>query len=551
MAKRRISRKGPRDGASERGFKFDAHEADRRVAWFPKYLRHYEGEWGPSYEHPLGMPFELAAWQRDRIVRPLFGWKRPDGLRRYRVVYCEVPKKAGKSTFAAGLALMLLCADGEPGAQVFSAAADRDQARYVFDAAVQMVASSPAIAARVKVYKSAIVYEANHSVYRVISSRAATKHGANLHGVIFDELHAQPNRELWDALKKGRVSRRQPILMAITNSGWDRKSICWEQHDYAEKVRDGIIPDDTYLPVLYNAPKDCNPFDEAVWAAVNPGLGTTVKIEALREEAMEAKHSPVSLNTFRRLHLGQWTESETRWIDMDRWASCGGAIQEASLEGRRCFGGLDLSTTTDLSALALLFAPLPGESDWPVLMRFWCPEERIMERARRDNVPYDVWRDAGWLTATEGNVVDYDVVRRDINALAGRFEIVNIARDRWNASQITTQLMGDGIDMVDFGQGYASMSPAAKELDALYRGDVKDGKVTRKLRHGDNPILTWNASNAYVQQDAAGNIKPSKEKSGDRIDGIVALAMATGMATADASNSGISVYVYDPSKATA
>jgi len=515
---KRTSRKGPRDGASERGFRFDAAEADRRCAWFGKYLRHTKGEWA-------GGEFALDPWQRDRIIRPLFGWKRPDGLRRYRTVYVEVPKKNGKSTLCAGLGLMLLCADGEAGAEIYSAACDRDQARIVFDTARQMAQESPEIAARVKVYRSAIVYEKNHSVYRVISADAKTKQGFNAHGVIFDELHEQRSRDLWDTLTANVVGRRQPIVLAITNSGWDRKSICWEQHEYAEKVRDGIVPDDTFLPVLFNAPKEADPFDEGVWADVNPGLGSMVKVEALRAEAMKARESGAKLNTFRRLHLGQWTESAVRWIDLDRWKENGGAINEAELEGQYCYAGLDLSTTTDISAFVMVFPPQGESTDYRVLAKFWCPEDRIQDRARKDRVPYDVWAKAGWIEATEGSVVDYDVIRARINELGKRFEIREIPRDRWNAAQITTQLMGDGFTVVDFGQGYASMSDPSKQFDALYRD--------RKFRHGDNPVLTWMAANVMAEQDAAGNIKPSKGKSGDRIDGIVAAVMAVGRAHVD------------------
>ena len=510
--KRPTSRKVP-DG--ERGFTFDRTEADRKAAWFGNYLRHTKGEWA-------GKPFFLDPWQRDQIVRPLFGWKRPDGTRRYRTVYVEIPKKNGKSAFCAGLGLLMLCGDAEPGAEIYSAAADRDQARIVFDTAKQMAQESPVVSKKVKIYRSAIEYPSNHSVYRVLSADAHTKHGFNAHGVIFDELHTQPSRDLWDTLTMGVVARRQPVIVAITNSGHDRKSICYEQHEYACKVRDGVVPDDSFLPVLYNAPDDCDPFDEAVWASVNPGLGRMVKLDTLREESLKAKHSVAYLNTFRRLHLGQWTESASRWLNLDLWRECGGPIVESELEGRPCFGGLDMSTTTDVTAFVLVFPPQDGEKEWPVLARFWVPEEGIVRRAQKDRVPYDAWARAGWIKATEGNVVDYDVVRADIVELGKRFNIRQIPRDRWNASQISTQLMGDGFEVVDFGQGYASMSAPAKHFDGL----VTD----RALRHGDNPVLTWMAGNVTIETDAAGNIKPSKGKSGERIDGIVAAVMGVGQA---------------------
>lgn len=510
-AKRKTSRKR---GRSDRGFWFDDSEADRKSAWFGRYLCHTKGEWA-------GQPFELARWQRDQIVRPLFGWKRPDGLRRYRTVYVELPKKNGKSALCAGLALLMLTSDGEPGAEIYSAAADRDQARIVFDTAKQMAEDSPAIARRVKIYRSAIEYPSNHSVYRVLSADARTKHGFNAHGVIFDELHAQPNRELWDTLTMGVAARRQPLVIAITNSGSDRESICYEQHRYAERVRDGEIPDDSFLPVLYNAPKDCNPFDESVWREVNPGLGDTVKLDYLRTEALKAKESLAYLNTFRRLHLGQWTEGVERWIDMDQWRECGGAIVESELEGRECYGGLDLASTTDIAAFVLAFPPVAENERWKLVCRFWVPEEGIALKARKDLVPYPEWQRAGWIKATDGATIDFDVIRGDIRDMGRRFNVREIAFDRWGAEQIRTQLSSDGFEMVQFGQGYGSMSGPSKDFLA------KLGN--REIQHGDNPVLTWMAGNVQAKVDDAENVKPTKAKSRvHRIDGIVASIMALG-----------------------
>jgi len=499
----------------ERGFWFDEEAASKGDRFFRRYLRHFEGEWA-------GQAFAPLEWQRDRILRPLFGWKRPDGTRRYRSVYCEIAKKNGKSGLCAGLGLYFLTADGEAGAEVYSAAADRDQARIVFDVARKMAEASPEISKRVKVYRSAIAGPRN-SVYRVLSADAPTKHGLKPHAVIFDELHAQPNRELWDALRKGVVARRQPVVIAITNSGFDRQSICWERHVYAEQVRDGLVPDDSHLPILYNTPTDADPFDEALWAQANPALGSIIKLDNLRIEAMEARQSPATLNTFRRLNLSQWTESESRWLDMDLWRECGGAIKESDLEGRECFAGLDLSTTTDLSAFVLVFPPKADGERWNVLCRFWCPAEGIAARSRRDRVSYDVWSNAGWIEATEGNVVDYDVIRARINELSQRFRIREIGVDRWNATQLKTQLMGDGLDIVDFGQGFGAMSGPSKEFLKIYS--------SKMLCHGDNPVLTWMASNVMAEMNAAGDVKPSKGRSRERIDGIPAVVMAIGRAT--------------------
>jgi len=504
---------------------FDEQAAAVAVAFFERLLVHVKGEWA-------GQPFLLLPWQK-KIVRDVFGWKRPDGTRRYRTVYIEVPRKNGKSNLAAGLALYMLFLDDEPGAEIYSAAADTDQAAIVFDLAKQMVEASPALEARSEVYKRSIVVPATRSVYRVVSADAYTKHGFNAHGVVFDELHAQPNRELWDVLTTATGARRQPLVIAITTAGYDRESICWEQHEYARKVAEGIIEDDTFYPAIWAADEDDDWLDEEVWKKANPSLGHTLKWEYLRGEARRAQQSPAYQNTFRRLHLNQWTQQETRWLPMEAWNACAHEVDEEALAGWVGYGGLDLASSVDIAAFEIVFPPREEGDLWRVVSRFWIPEENIVERARRDRVPYDAWVRDGYITATPGNVIDYAFIMAEIERLGEMYDIREIAFDRWGAVQISTALEERGFTMVQFGQGFRSMSPPTKELLRL----VLEGKIA----HGGHPVLRWMADNLVVDTDPAGNVKPNKKKSREKIDGMVALIMALDRATRHAAEGG-SVY---------
>lgn len=490
---------------------FDRAAADRAVRFIEKFLRHVKGV-------DAGHRFELEAWQRDLVVRPAFGWKLPDGSRLVRRIYVEMGRKNGKSTLGAALALLLTFADDEPGAEVYSAAADRDQAAIIFDIARQMVENCPALRSRCEVYRRSIVVHSTGSAYHVLSADAPTKHGKNAHGVVFDELHAQPNRDLWDVLTTATASRRQPMVIALTTAGYDRNSICWEQHDYALKVRDGIIPDPSFLPIVFAAEPDDDWRDERTWAKANPSLGAAVRVEYLRKEAERAAETPAAQNTFRRLHLSQWTEQSVRWLDMAAWDACAGG-EDVDLSGRACWGGLDLASTMDLAAFVLVFW---NEKRLVVRCRFWIPEDTIRQRARRDRVPYDVWAAQGFVEATQGNVVDYGVIRQRILEDFDRYDIREIAFDRWNATHIVQELQEDGLNLVPFGQGFKSMSGPTKELERHVVGMT--------LAHGGHPVLRWNASNVAARQDPAGNIKPDRARSFEKIDGIVALVMALGRA---------------------
>lgn len=506
-------------------FHFDERAATVAVNFFERLLVHSKGEWA-------GQAFELQPWQRDDIIRPLFGWKRADGTRKFRTAYIEIPRKNGKSTLGAGIALCLLFADDEPGAQVYSAAVDRAQAAIVFDEAKNMVTAAPELARRSQVYKRSITVDSTRSAYHVLSADAYSKHGLNPSGVIFDELHAQPNRELWDVLKTGMGARRQPLLVAITTAGYDRNSICWEQHEYARQVLAGVIDDPTFFGYIAAAEETDNWQDPATWRKANPSLGVTVKEEFLANEARLATETPAYENTFRRLYLSQWTQQETRWLPLDKWDLCGQEPVDAErLRGRVCYAGLDLASTTDIAALVLVFPDDEEPVGYDVLPFFFIPGDNIIDRVRRDRVPYDAWVRAGLITATEGNVIDYKAILVALDELAQTYDIKELAYDRWGATKLIQDLVEAGMEVIPFGQGFASMSPPTKELLNLV--------LAGRLRHGGHPVLRWMADNAVVRQDPAGNIKPDKSKSSERIDGIVAAIMGLDRATRQG---GTSVY---------
>lgn len=485
----------------------------RVIDFFEHRLRHSKGEWA-------GTPLVLQPWTK-QLLGDVFGTLRPDGLRQYRRVYAEIARKNGKSTIAAGVALYLLIADGEAGAEVYSAASDRQQAAIVFDIARSMVEASPFLSSEIEVYRHSLVHKRSESTYRVISADAHSKHGFNAHGIIFDELHAQPNRELWDVLSTSTGARRQPLLWAITTAGYDRESICWEQHEYARQVRDGVISDDTFYPFIASADEGDDWTDPAVWRKANPNLGVSVYEEYLSAECERAKSQPSYQNTFRRLHLNQWTQQNTRAINMHDWGECVGVARPGELIGRECYIGLDLASTTDIAAAVAVF-PF-GDGVYVADGMFWIPGENVIEKGRRDRVDYMTLVRDGHVIATHGNVIDYESIRAWINDYGQTHIVREIAYDPWNAMQLTTQLQSDGFVTVPVRQGYASMSAPTKQLLSLV--------ASRKLEHGGNPVLRWMADNLELATDPAGNIKPDRSASRAKIDGMVALIMGIDRAT--------------------
>lgn len=512
-------------------FWFDERAAAIAVAFFEKLLRHTKGEWA-------GDNFKLQPWQRDQIIKPLFGWKRADGTRQYRSAYIEIPRKNGKSTLSAGIALFLLFADGEAGAEVYSAAADRDQAAIVFDQARVMVEASPQLQKLAQVFKRSVVIPSTHSFYRVLSADAYTKHGLNAHGIVFDELHAQPNRELFDVLNTSTGARKQPLMVMITTAGYDRNSICWEQHERAVRVRaarrigDAANDDPSLFVYIASADEHDDWTDPAVWAKANPGLGVTVSHEYMQQQCTQALQSPAYQNTFRRLHLNQWTSQESRWLDMMSWDACNGTLPD--LKGRICYAGLDLASTTDIAALSLVFPPAKESEPIWVLPFFWIPQDNMIERSRRDRVDYDLWVRLGYIEATPGNVIDYAYIERRMMALRDQYKIAEVAFDPWNATQISQNLATAGLTMVEMRQGFVSLSAPTKELLRLV--------LSHGIIHGGNPVLRWMADNLVVVQDAAGNVKPDKKKSREKIDGIVSTVMGLDRLVRNAGQKKESVY---------
>lgn len=490
----------------------------RVVTFFEKILRHSKGQ-------NAGKPFILLPWQH-HVLRELFGRLNPDGTRQHRIGYIELPKKQGKSTTLAGIALYMTAFDSEPGAEVYGAACDREQAGIIYREAASMVRASPALSRHLEVIDSrkTIIHKASNSFYRVLSADAFRAEGLNIHALLFDELHAQRDRRLWDALRYGGAARRQPLLLSITTAGFDRKSICWEQHAYAERCMADPTVDPAFFGCIYAASPEDDWKDEKTWHKANPSLGQTITVESFAADAREADQSPSKLNAFLRYRLNVWTTQDTRWLSPDAWAKCGQPLR-GDLEKREWYAGLDLATTYDLSALVLVSQDEDGTFD--VMPFFWVPQENAAERTTRDKVDYVGWIRDGFMRATDGNVTDYDVIRRDIVELSQKFNIRQVAIDRWNATQLATQLQGDGISVVGFGQGYGSMSSPAKQLENLV--------LAEKIRHAGHPVLSWMAANVAIQSDHQGNIKPSKAKSTERIDGIVSLVMGLGLhATATA-----------------
>ena len=498
-------------------FKLDSSIYNKNLADyavnFIECLSHTKGTWA-------GKPFKLLDWQ-ERIIRDLFGIVKSNGYRQFNTAYIEIPKKMGKSELAAAVALLLCCGDGEERAEVYGCAADRQQATIVFDVAADMVRMCPALNRRVKILASQkrIVYLPTNSFYQVLSAEAYSKHGFNIHGVVFDELHTQPNRKLFDVMTKGSGdARMQPLYFLITTAGTDTNSICYETHQKAKDILEGRKVDPTFYPVIYGAEESDDWTSPEVWKKANPSLGVTVGMDKVQAACESAKQNPAEENAFRQLRLNQWVKQSVRWMPMEKWDLCSFKIDEEDLIGRVCYGGLDLSSTTDMTAFVLVFPPIDEEDKFVILPFFWIPEDTLELRVRRDHVPYDIWQKQGFIQTTEGNVVHYGYIENFIEQLGEKFNIREIAFDRWGAVQMVQNLEGMGYTVVPFGQGFKDMSPPTKELMKL--------TLEQKIAHGGHPVLRWNMDNIFIRRDPAGNIKADKEKSTEKIDGAIATIMA-------------------------
>lgn len=498
--------------APMRGLFFDEEAADHAIEFF-SFLRLWEGEW-------KGCTFELQPWQKFN-VGSLFGWKRADGLRRFRVGYIEVPRKNGKSPLMAGVGLYLLVADDEPGAQIYSAATKRDQARIVWKHAAKMAETSPAISKRVRIYwgKGNMHVPKTESKFEPLGADADTMDGLNIHGGLIDELHAHKKRDVWDVLETATGARRQPLQLGITTAGHDQASICYEQHEYGEKILRSVIEDDTYF-VYISCMDEGDDWDSVeTWRKANPNFGISVKEDDLRRKCSKAKKMPAAQNAFLRLHLDKWTQQANRWISLELWDENAGMVDEAQLAGRKCYGGLDLASVSDINAWVMVF---PDESDpdlVDVLCRFWCPEARLHDDGNKYKDQYEKWKKSGHLITTPGNAVDYGFIRAQVIKDAEAFQLKDMNVDRlFQAHQISMELQEEGIEIAGMGQGFLSMAVPMKEFERRL--------LAKKIRHGGNPVLRFMADNVAVKEDPAGNQKPDKAASQGKIDGIVALVMA-------------------------
>tara|TARA_R100001594_G_scaffold25922_5_gene50588 strand:- start:1396 stop:2934 length:1539 start_codon:yes stop_codon:yes gene_type:complete len=489
---------------------FDESSANKAVGFIETFITHTKGELS-------GKPFLLEDWQK-KIVSDLFGWKnKKTDLRKYRTAYIQIGRKNGKSTLASALALYMLFADDERGSEIYSAAGDRQQAGIVHEIAKGMIVGNPELSNRAKVYRNSIINESKGNYYQAISSDSKTKHGFNANCIIFDELHTQPNRDLWDTLTTSVGSRRQPLTIAITTAGYDRNSICYEIYKYAQQVESQAVKDETFYPCIFEAEMDDDITDEEVWKKANPNYGVSLKKNYMEIESQRAVDVPSYQNTFKRLMLNIWTDSLAVWIPNNEWMECYQEFDYSTLEGKECWAGLDLASTRDISALVLLFNI---DDKYVVLPHLFIPEENAKKRSERDGVDYVTWKNQGHIIATEGDVADYNFIKEKINELSKKYRLQSIAYDRWNASQLVIDLQNDGANMSPFGQGFVSMSAPTKELEKLIIG--------KQIIHNDNPCMNWMLSNVAIQEDAAGNIKCSKSKSKEKIDGIIAMIMALG-----------------------
>lgn len=518
LNRQRLQQKAPLKVSPCGKYWFDDNAANRVVYFFKNELRLIEGAWA-------GKNFSLTWWQ-ERDLRELFGWKRfSDNTRRYRKYFLGIPRKNGKSTFCAGIALYLLFCEPEYGAQIYSAAGDEEQAAIIFNMAKTMISASKEMDKRCQKQRRKILLPQTNSFYRAISAQAFTKHGMSASGILFDELHVQKTRELFDVLDTSTGARRQPLTIEITTAGSDIPSLCWEEWEHALRVREGVVQDESLYVSIFAADKGDDWKDPEVWAKANPGLGVAPTLDYMERKCQQAINTPSFLNTFKRLHLNIWTESETAWIHSDAWSVCGMDVDMEKLKGQRCYGAVDLSTKHDLTAFVLIFR---YEGRWLLVPKFFIPGDGIYERSKRDKVPYDLWRDQGYLIATPGPVVDYDRVFSEIMLAKKLYDLKEVVFDAHGARELIERLLKEGVNIGKFKQSKMDYSEPTKDFE---------GKVLQRIiAHDRNPILTWNVACTTVEYDANANCRPKKAdilKSSKRIDGVIASIMALARAVSE------------------
>lgn len=509
------------EGSQVKGAVFDPERVDKVLLSF-SFLRHTQGELA-------GQPLNPDPWQIAYIIAPVFGWvqknSRGQWVRVVRTLYVDIPRKNGKTTLAGGLALYLTGADGEPGAQVVAAASTKDQASFTFAPIKALVDSAPALRGRFRSLTSVVLHPRSNSQFRVISSAADAQHGANLHGGIIDELHVHKTPDLVEALETGTGSRRQPLIVFITTADAGKPNTIYaRKRRYVEQIARGVFHDPRTYGVIFALPQDADPLKPSNWPKANPGYPISPTKEALESAALKAKNSPAELASFKRLYVGQRTRQATAFINLKDWdRNAGKPIEEETLAGRLAYGGLDLGSVSDLTALCWAFPYTDGRVGYDVIWRFWTPEDNLDALDKRTADSASEWVKRGWLTLTPGNVTDYDYIKEQILADMGTFEVVSIGFDKWNATQLANDLLEEEVPLVETRQGYKTMSPALKEAQRLI---LKGTRGDERLHHGGNPVMKWMIDNLAVAMDPAGNVKPDKANSADKIDGVSALVNA-------------------------
>ncbi len=502
------------EAAPASGFRFDRGAALRAIEFFPTFLVHYKGRWA-------GQPFELSDWQKF-IVGSLFGWlNAATGRRRFKNAYVQIARKNGKSALAAGVALICFVFDNEAAPEIYTAATKRDQAKIVWQDAAEFVSRDAELSGLISRYRNTMLCAVNSGVFTPLAADAQTMDGLNPSCAIIDELHRHPSREVVDVLDTATGARDQPLIFMITTAGDDVFSCCFDEFDYSSQVLAGNLADPARFAYIASIDDDDDWKDPAVYVKANPNLGVSIELEYLKEKALEAQNLPAKRREFRRLRLDAWSETVGGWVDLDAWNKCATAVSDDDLAGAECFAGIDLSKTRDITAKVLIFPPAGDRDLWAVRSKFYVPEAKI-EAARLhradDRVPYDLWHKDEMITATPGNVVDYEFIKKDLGADRDLYDLTEIGFDPWNATQFAQDLDADGFVTVEVRQGYKTLSAPMKFLEGLY--------IDALLAHGGHPVLTWMAGNVSVDIDPNENVKPNKAKSRNRIDGIVALIIA-------------------------
>ena len=511
----------------ERGLRFSAAKAERVFRFFETLLFLSEGQFA-------GQPFKLEPWQCF-ILGSLFGWLRVDGTRRFRIGYIEIGKGNGKSPMAGGIGLYGLVADNEPAAEIYAAAVTKEQARILFRDAEHMREASPRLAKLIKAHVNNLSCSKTGSFFRAISSEKKGLDGKRVHMALIDEIHEHPSAIVVDKMRAGTKARRNPLIFQITNSGYDRQSVCWNHHEQSRQILEGAVNNDSWFAYVCGLDKgDDWKTDKKCWIKANPNLGISVPESYLIEQVEEAIQIPAKENIVARLNFCVWTESASRAISTETWAACSKKYTAEDLAGRVCCAGLDLGSVQDTCALVLVFPPDSDSPEWATLTYFFCPEAQVRERTAKGVANYGLWQDDGYLIATPGNVTDYRYIRQFVSgvnpdgekteneSLSDKFQIKEIAYDRWNATQLVIDLKDDGLEMVQFGQGFASFQSPVRDFLRMV--------LSKELKHNNSPVMNWQIGNLTFAQDPAGNQKPDKERSGDKIDGVVALIMALGRA---------------------